>query len=72
MAPKKNLADLKAKEAELAAQITGKRKRAKDLAAKAAELHRLKKGPKVPPTAEAVEVVAQATPEKRIPEGSPL
>ena len=72
MAPKKNLADLKTKEAELAARFTGKRKRAEDPATWGADLRRLKKGPKDPVAAKTVEVVAQATPGKTIPEGIPL
>ena len=69
MPPKKNLADLKAREAELAARFTEKRKRAEDQAAQGPDLHRLKKGPKDPPVTKAVEAVAQAMPEKSIPEG---
>ena len=67
MAPKKNLADLKAREAELAARFTGKRKRAEDPTARETELRHLKKGPRDPPAAKAVEAVTQATPEKSIP-----
>ena len=72
MAPKKNLVDLKAREAELAVRFTRKRKRAEDPTTWGTELCRLKKGPQDPPAAKAVEAVAQATPEKSIPEGIPF
>ena len=72
MPPKKNLADLKAREADLAARFMGKKKRVEDPAAWGTELRRLKKGPRDPPARKEVEVVTQATPEKGIPKGIPL
>ena len=72
MEPKKVLANLKAREAELVARFIGKRKRAKDPATRGIELRRLKNVSRYPPTAKAVEAVAQATPEKSVPEGIPL
>ena len=66
------MADLKAREADLAARFTGKRNRAEDPGAPGTDLRLLKKGPKDPLVAKAVEVVAQATSKKVIPEGIPL
>ena len=63
MAPKKVLANLKAREAELASRYTKKRKRAEDPAARAAEFNLLKKGTLDQPAAKAIEVAAKPTPE---------
>ena len=49
MAPKKDLAVLKVKEAAMAAQAVGKRKRLATILAEDPELYRLKSGPRQDP-----------------------
>ena len=72
MTPKKVLADLKVREAELAAQYTGKRKRAEDLTDRGAELQWLKKGPRDQTGTLTVETPANSVLDKPVPDDIPL